>query len=91
MKREKNGSSVEIRTQGELPDGRPALDEIVANGASIHLEQMSHDQWWMGIEAGGKSFHLNFGIHDARLYVSLSDEAEDGCDWEGDSRKRPQP
>lgn len=27
------GSSVEIRTQGELADGRPALDEIVADGA----------------------------------------------------------
>jgi len=37
-----DGSSVEIRTQGELADGRPALDEIVADGASIHLEQMAH-------------------------------------------------
>ena len=52
----KNGSSLEIRTQGELADGRPALDEIVAHGASVHLEQMSHDQWFMGIEAGGKRF-----------------------------------
>ena len=33
----KDESSVEIRTQGQLEDGRPALDEIVANGASIHL------------------------------------------------------
>ena len=56
----KNGGSLEIRTRGELADGRPALDEIVADGASIHLEQMSHDQWFMGIEAGGKYFHLNF-------------------------------
>src|SRR5216684_3616301 len=55
MKWEKDGSSVEIRTQGELIDGRPALDEIVASGATVHLEQMSHDHWWMGLEAGGKS------------------------------------
>jgi hypothetical protein len=48
-----DNSSVEIRCQGQLEDGRPALDEIVATGAAIHLEQMSHDQWWMGIEAGG--------------------------------------
>jgi len=89
MKWEKDGSSVEIRTQGELPDGRPALDEIVADGASIHLEQMSHDQWWMGIDAGGKSLHLNFGIQDGRLYVNLSDQAEGGSDWEGDNRERP--
>ena len=58
----KNGSSLEIRTQGEAADGRPAPDEIVAHGASAHLEQMSHDQWFMGIEAGGKYFHLNFAM-----------------------------
>jgi len=45
-----NGSSVEIRTQGQLADGRPAHDEIVADGAKLHLEQMSHDRWWMGFE-----------------------------------------
>src|ERR1017187_4510185 len=37
---EKDGSSLEIRTQGQLPDKRPALDEIVASGAVVHLEQM---------------------------------------------------
>jgi hypothetical protein len=36
---ERDGSTIEIRTQGELPDGRPALDEIVAKDASVHLEQ----------------------------------------------------
>ena len=56
---EKEGSSLEIRTQGELADGRPALDEIVAEGAEIHLEQMSHGHWWMGLEAGGKYLHRN--------------------------------
>jgi hypothetical protein len=40
---QKDESSIEIRTQGELSDGRPALDEIVAEGATIHLEQMNHD------------------------------------------------
>ena len=64
MKWEKDGSSVEIRTQGELPDRSPALDEVVASGATVHLEQMSHDHWWMGLEAGGKYFHLNFGVQD---------------------------
>lgn len=51
---EKDGSSLEIRTQGQLPNGRPALDEIVARGAVVHLEQMAHDRWWMGLEAVGK-------------------------------------
>ena len=64
---EKDGTSFEIRTQGQLPDGRPALDEIVAEGAFVHLEQMCHDHWWMGIRSGGKYFHLNFGVKDGRL------------------------
>ena len=70
---------------------RPALDEIVACGASVHLEQMAHDHWWMGLEAGGKYFHLNFGIQDGRLWVHLSDQGEENTEWEGDSRERPIP
>ena len=88
---EKSGTSFEIRTQGLLPDGRPALDEIVAKGASVHLEQMSHDHWWMGIESGGKYFHLNFGFKDGRLWVHLSDQGEDGAEWKGNSREHPIP
>ncbi len=91
MQWEKDGSSLEIRTQGELPDGRPALDEIVADGAFSHLEQMSHDHWWMGIEAGGKYLHLNFGVREGRLYVHLSDEGEDDAEWEGDNREKLWP
>jgi hypothetical protein len=87
----KNGSSLEIRTQGELADGRPALDEIVADVASIHLEQMSHDHWWMGIDAGGKYFHLNFTVRDGKLYVHLSDQGEEDAEWEGDNREHPFP
>ena len=55
-----DSSSVKIRFQGRLEDGRPALDEVVATGAGVHLEQMDHDQWWMGIQSGGKDFHLWF-------------------------------
>ena len=88
---EKDGSSPEIRTQGELPDGKPALDEIVARGASVHLEQMAHDHWWMGLEAGGKHFHLNFGVQDGRLWVRLPDQGEENAEWEGDSRRVPIP
>ena len=87
----KDGSSIEIRTQGELADGRPALDEIVASGASVHLEQMPDDHWWMGLEAGGKYFHLNFGVQDGRLWVRLSDQGEEDAEWEGDNREKPLP
>jgi hypothetical protein len=82
---------LEIRTQGTLETGAPALDEIVARGASIHLEQMNHDGWWMGIEAGGKHFHLNFGVTDGRLWVHLMDQDDEGAEWNGDSRERLPP
>ena len=88
---EKDGSSVEIRTFGELPEGRPALDEIVATGAFVHLEQMSHDHRWMGLEAGGRYFHLNFGVQEGHLWVRLSDQSDDGPEWEGDHRERRRP
>jgi hypothetical protein len=88
---EQEGSSFEIRTQGELPDGRPSLDEIVARGALVHLEQMSHDHWWMGIEAGKNYFHLNFGVQDGQSWVRLSDQDDDGGEWEGDNREKPTP
>ena len=85
----KDGSSLAVRTQGELPEGKPALDEIVASGAVVHLEQMAHDYWWMGLEAGGKRLHLNFGVHDGRLWVHLSDQDDENAEWEGDNRERP--
>lgn len=30
-----------------------SLDEIVAHGCDVHLEQMTDGQWWLGIERGG--------------------------------------
>jgi hypothetical protein len=65
--------------------------EIVASGAFVHLEQMAHDHWWMGLEAGGKYFHPNFGVQGGRLWVRLSDQGDENAEWEGDSRERPIP
>lgn len=36
-----------------------SLDEIVATGAEVHLEQMDGNAWWMSIEAGGRTIHVN--------------------------------
>ena len=63
----------------------------VAHSASIHLEQMPYDQWFMGSGAGGKYFHLNFAVRDGKLYVHLSDQGEEYAEWEGDNRERPFP
>lgn len=84
-------SSVEIRFQGRLEDGRPALDELVATGADVHLEQMDHDQWWMGIQFGGKDFHLWFTLEDGRLCIRLSDQGDENAQWKGDNREKPLP
>ena len=88
---EKDNSSLEIRTQGTLPDGKPALDEVLATRADVHLEQMDHDKWWMGIEAGGKHFHLWFTLEDGRLCVRLTDQDEENRQREGDNRAKPLP
>jgi hypothetical protein len=52
---------------------------------------MAHDHWWMGLEAGGKYFHLNLGVQGGCLRVHLSDQDEESAEWEGDSRERPIP
>ena len=62
-----DSSSIEIRFQGRLEDGRPALDEVVANGADVRVEQMDHDQWWMGIQSGRNDLHLWFTVEDGYL------------------------
>src|ERR1700681_1676377 len=88
---EKDNSKFEIRTQGQLEDGRPALDEVVATGADVHLEQMDHDSWWLSIQAGRKHFHLWFALEEGRLCVRLTDQDDENGQWEGDNRERPSP
>jgi hypothetical protein len=36
------------------------LDEIVCDDAFVHLEQMSDNHWWLGIEKDGRLIHVNF-------------------------------
>jgi hypothetical protein len=74
-----------------LEDGRPVLDEVVATGADVHLEQMDHDKWWMGIQSGGKDLALWFTLEDGRLCVRLSDQDDENAQWEGDNREKPMP
>lgn len=38
-----------------------SLDEIVADGAEVHLEQMSATHWWLGIDDGTRFRHI--GLH----------------------------
>lgn len=43
----------------ELDNGKSELDEIVASNASIHLEQMDDNHWWMSIRTGSEEIHVN--------------------------------
>ena len=36
------------------------LDEIVAENAFVHLEQMGDNCWWMTVECGGQSVRVWF-------------------------------
>jgi hypothetical protein len=51
-----NGA-VEIRSD-EKPIG--TIDEIVAEGASVHVEQMADNAYWMSITANGELWHFWF-------------------------------
>ena len=37
-----------------------SLDEVVADNATVHLEQMSDKSWWMSVETAGQLVHVNF-------------------------------
>lgn len=75
------------RRQGKPPPAKPAgieirnhangrLDEIVARKADVHLEQMDSGFWWMGLEVGGRRFHVNF-VSAKGIRVTV-DEEESG-------------
>ena len=64
-------ADIEIRNHAS---GR--LDEIVARKADVHLEQMDSGFWWMGLEVGGRRFHVNF-VSAKGIRVTV-DEEESG-------------
>lgn len=60
-------SAVEIRPN---PDG--SIDEIAAEKCSVHIEQMSDDGWYMGIEASDGSFwQFWLGSKNRRSHVEF--------------------
>lgn len=60
--------AVEIR----CPEGPGIIDEIVANNCNIHVEQMSADGWFMGIEGrDGSYWQFWFGSKNRRTAVEF--------------------
>ena len=50
-----------------LTDGKTELDEVVARNASVHLEAMADNAWWLSVESGGQMVHVNFGTKRAKI------------------------
>lgn len=60
--------SVEIRHN----DDGVTIDEIIAHGCTVHIEQMSLCEWWMEIAAADGSFwHFWFGAKNGRSHVDV--------------------
>jgi len=58
---------VEIRRND---DG--SIDEIVAKGADLHIEQMSNDGWYMGLQMpDGSYWQFWFGAKNGRSHVEF--------------------
>lgn len=52
-----------------------SLDEIVASGVTVHLEQMSEKSWWLGIDKGGYRQVVWFGIEKGKLVANSECDA----------------
>lgn len=51
------------------------LDEVVCDGAYVHLEQMSQNSWWIVITKGKKSVNVWFGAR-GKITVNHEESSE---------------
>lgn len=58
---------VEVRKQND------AIDEICIDGGAVHIEQMSPDSWFMGVEArDGSYWQFWFGAKNRKSHVEFT-------------------
>ena len=58
--------AVEIRKQND------AIDEIIIHGGVVHIEQMTNDGWYMGVEASdGSYWQFWFGAKNRKSHVEF--------------------
>lgn len=62
------GLAVEIR-----PDDKGGIDEIILRDAKcVHIERMSDDGWFMGVDGGDGSYHqFWFGAKNRKSHVEF--------------------
>jgi len=59
--------AVEIR-----PDDSGAIDEIIAKGCMLHIERMTGDGWYLGIDASdGSYWQFWFGSKNRKSHVEF--------------------
>jgi len=69
-------------------DQNGQLDELLCDGANIHLERMGDTSWWMGIALpNGRYISVNFGAVNkrAKFYLNIQEDGDDGAFYQGDS------
>ena len=53
-----------------------SLDEVVADKAWFHLEQLSDGCWWMSIMCGGKDVHVTLWTkRQTPIFATVIDDA----------------
>ncbi|MBR0868897.1 hypothetical protein JQ633_00895 [Bradyrhizobium tropiciagri] len=74
------GPSVSTGSSGRFTLGPPVevrkvedvIDEIVIRGSDVHIEQMSNDNWYMGVEASdGSHWQFWFGAKNRKSHVEF--------------------
>lgn len=48
-----------------------SLDEIAAPSATIHLERLDDNHWWLRIEQDGRLYHVNFTARRAKIAATV--------------------
>ncbi|MFD6517337.1 hypothetical protein [Rhodococcus sp. NPDC060176] len=65
-----------IASNPEIREVNGEIDEFLANNASIHLEAMSNNTWWIGVDVPGVgSWHINLGAVNpaAKAYITVEE------------------
>lgn len=64
--------SVEVRHQRAIGAKVDHIDEIIARGCDLHIEQMSGDGWFMGLTfPDGEYWQFYFGSKNRRAAVEF--------------------
>jgi hypothetical protein len=66
----KAAAAPEIRYVDLTTGEKNVLDEVVAFNATVHLEAMDSNHWWMAITSGGETVHVNLYTKRAKIIAN---------------------